>query len=222
MKPYVICHMLQSLDGKVTGNFLNKKECEESCQLYYKMHLEYQSDAFCCGRVTMETSFTNCYYPDLKKYMNKKVSKVDYIGEYNKRFFAIAFDRYGKLGLRSSTIIDLDPGYNDAHIIEVLTEDVKDEYLLYLQDIGVSYIFAGKNDIDISFALEKLNNLFGIKKILLEGGSIINRAFNDAKVMDELSLVVAPTAFHLSHFDILLLFLHSISKMNKFVLIFLF
>lgn len=42
---------------------------------------------------------------------------------------------------------------------------------------GVSYIFAGKNDIDIKLALNKLYSIFGIKKLLLEGGSVINGAF---------------------------------------------
>lgn len=56
----------------------------------------------------------------------------------------------------------------------------------------MSYIFAGEQEMDISLALEKLNTLFGIKKLLLEGGSIINGASHQADVVDELSLVVAP------------------------------
>ena len=64
--------------------------------------------------------------------------------------------------------------------------------LAYYRSIGVSYIFAGENNIDIKTALNKLYSIFGIKKLLLEGGSIINGAFLCANAVDELSLVTAP------------------------------
>ena len=56
----------------------------------------------------------------------------------------------------------------------------------------IPYIFAGENEIDVELALFKLKNLFGIDKLLLEGGSIINGSFQRADAVDELSLVVAP------------------------------
>lgn len=42
-------------------------------------------------------------------------------------------------------------------------------------------------------ALSKLKAYFGINKLLLEGGSILNGAFQRAGAIDELSLVVVPT-----------------------------
>ena len=59
---------------------------------------------------------------------------------------------------------------------------------------SVSYIFAGKTELDLPLALEKLCKLFGIQTLLLEGGSILNGAFQREGVIDELSLVVAPMA----------------------------
>ena len=89
-------------------------------------------------------------------------------------------------------IHDEDEGYNDCHIIEVLSEDTSVQMLAYYRRIGVSYIFAGEQDIDIHTALCKLYSIFGIKRLMLEGGSIINGAFLKADAVDELSLVVAP------------------------------
>lgn len=63
--------------------------------------------------------------------------------------------------------------------------------LAYYRKIGVSYIFAGKDDIDINLALNKLYRIFGIKKLLLEGGSIINGAFLRAGSVDNISQVIA-------------------------------
>lgn len=34
MKPYIICHMVTSIDGKVTGEFLNKNNHE----IYYQIN----------------------------------------------------------------------------------------------------------------------------------------------------------------------------------------
>ena len=107
-------------------------------------------------------------------------------------YFAVAFDRAGKLGWKGPKILDEDPGYDNAHIIEVLCENVSDAYLAYLKSIGVSYIFAGEKEMDIPLALTKLKELFGIEKMLLEGGSIINGAFQKEDMVDEISLVMAP------------------------------
>ena len=90
-------------------------------------------------------------------------------------------------------IIDDDPGYGGAQIIEVLTHQVSRQYLTYLQSMDIPYIFAGDTEIDIDEALSKLKAYFGINKLLLEGGSILNGAFQRAGVIDEVSLVVAPT-----------------------------
>ena len=41
----------------------------------------------------------------------------------------------------------------ESQIITILVEDeVKDDYLAYLQSIGVSYIFEGNNNIDLQIA----------------------------------------------------------------------
>lgn len=191
-RPKVICHMTTSLDGKVTGDFLYTPECERAVEIYYEINRDYKADAFACGRVTMEGSFTGGWYPDLTGFAEAEISREDHIADKSAKFFAVAFDRHGKLGWKTSCIEDDDPGYGGAHVIEVLCEDVSNAYLAYLQSIDVSYIFAGKKDLDLPLALDKLNRLFGIKNLLLEGGSVINGAFQRADLIDELSLTVAP------------------------------
>lgn len=191
-RPKVICHMTMSIDGKVTGEFLGLPQCERATEIYYEINRAYRADAFACGRVTMESSFTGGWYPDLTAYQGISVPREDYVADKNAEFFAVSFDRKGRLGWKMPCIEDDDPGYGGAHIVEVMLEDVSDAYLAYLRETGVSYIFAGKDEMDIDLALEKLRKLFGIKTLLLEGGSIINGAFARAGVIDELSLVIAP------------------------------
>jgi len=192
--------MLTSIDGKVTGEFLNRTECEEATEIYYEINRKLKekgSGGFICGRVTMESSFTGGWYPDLSKY-----EPTERMGNYymNCRFddlseagyYAIAFDPKGKLGWKSNIIEDSDPGYGGARIIEVLTERVDPRYLTYLQETEIPYILAGEKEIDVPFALDILCRYLRPEFYVLEGGSIINGYFLRADCVDELSLVTAP------------------------------
>jgi len=196
-RPYIICHMTVSLDGKVTGDFLSHKASAAACEIYYDINRNLKSNGFICGRVTMEGSFTGGYYPDLSEYepvIYDHGFKMDYILDDMTGFYAVAFDPKGKLGWKSNKIIDPDgdPGYDGAQIIEVLTEQVDERYLGYLESMEIPYIFAGEKEIDVELALFKLKNIVGCETLLLEGGSIVNGYFQRADVIDELSLVVAP------------------------------
>ncbi|MBE6949218.1 MAG: pyrimidine reductase [Ruminococcaceae bacterium] len=191
-RPYIICHMVTSIDGKVTGDFLFQRESEAGTEDYYKINRDFKADGFACGRVTMEGSFTGGWQPDLTPFADAKIKRSDRISDKEAKFFAVSFDRHGRLGWKTPRIIDEDPGYGNAHIIQVMCEDAGDDYLAYLQSIGVSYIFAGKEELDLPLALKKLKELFGIEKLLLEGGSKINGAFHKEKLIDELSLVMIP------------------------------
>ena len=185
--------MTTSLDGKVTGEHLRRDNHGPVSEVYYEINRNYKADAYACGRITMEGSFTGGWYPDLSKF-EPAYSPMDYLVDDIGDFFAVAFDPHGRLGWQSSRIDDPDgdPGYDKAQIIEVLTHQVSGRYLTYLQSMGIPYIFADDTEIDIEEALFKLKAYFGINKLLLEGGSILNGAFQRAGVIDELSLVVDP------------------------------
>ena len=191
--------MTMSIDGKVTGDFLTNEASATACEIYYDINRKRKYNGFICGRVTMEGSFTQGYYPDLLDHepvCNSIGHKEDYIlnSESMTGFYAVAFDSKGRLGWKSNRIIDPDgdPGYDGAQIIEVLTEQVDERYLGYLKSLEIPYIFAGETEIDVNVALFKLKDLIGCETLLLEGGSIINGSFQRADVIDELSLVVAP------------------------------
>ena len=192
-RPYIICHMTVSLDGKVTGEHLVRSNHSPASEVYYETNRNYKADAYACGRVTMEGSFTGGWYPDLSEF-EPACSPMDYLVNEVTGFYAVAFDPHGRLGWKSDRIIDVDkdPGYDKAQIIEVLTHDIDLRYLTYLQSMEIPYIFAGDTEIDMEEALFKLRSYFGIKTLLLEGGSILNGAFQRAGVIDELSLVVDP------------------------------
>lgn len=53
-RPYIICHMVTSINGKVTGDFLSRPECEKATEIYYKINRNYKADGFIFGRETMQ------------------------------------------------------------------------------------------------------------------------------------------------------------------------
>jgi riboflavin biosynthesis pyrimidine reductase len=58
--------------------------------------------------------------------------------------------------------------------------------------MGIPYLFAGKDEIDVALALKILQDHIGVDTLVLEGGSIINGHFLRADCVDEISLVQAP------------------------------
>lgn len=190
-RPYITCHMVISIDGKVTGDFLSVPACEKATEIYYQIHRDMQADGFICGRITMESSFTGGWYPDLSEYTPIS-GKEDFVPANLSKFYAIAIDPKGRLGWKAPYISDEDPGYDQARVVEVLTTQVDGRFLAYLQELGIPYIFAGETSVDIKVALEKLTCLLGATHLLLEGGSIVNGSFLRAGTVDALSLVVAP------------------------------
>src|SRR5215468_4625884 len=62
-------------------------------------------------------------------------------------------------------------------VVAVLTKQVSDPHLAGLRHDGVSYIFAGEQELDLGLALEILNRELGIERLLLEGGRGSNGAF---------------------------------------------
>ena len=79
-------------------------------------------------------------------------------------------------------------------VIEVLTEKVSSQYLDHLRSRNVSYIFGGKDKLNLELVLRKLYTLFNIKVVRIDGGGHVNGSFLKAGLIDELSVVLAPLA----------------------------
>ncbi|MEH7116289.1 RibD family protein [Neobacillus vireti] len=191
-RPYIICHMLTSLDGKIIGDYLEEGRAAYFRDLYEKIHERYECKAWMCGRVTLEEHFTFGHQLDLTQDNMESIPRTDYVANKEAKGYAIAVDPSGKLGWSKDHITD-DYGLGD-HIIEVLTEQVSDAYLSHLQKLGISYIFGGKERINFTVVVEKLKDLFSIDELMLEGGGFLNGSLLNEGLIDELSLILVPIA----------------------------
>ncbi len=184
-KPRVICHMASTIDGRtIVDNWGDSYK--KFSGLFEQCHNSFNSQAWMVGRVTMEKDFTEGRKPDLPK-PGKTFPRTPHVADKEAKSFAIAVDSKGKLGWDENEI-------DGDHIIELLNESVSDQYLQYLQDKNISYIFAGKDSIDFAYALSQLYDVFGIKTLMLEGGGHINGSLLHARLIDEVSILVMPFA----------------------------
>ena len=99
-----------------------------------------------------------------------KVSREPHLANRNGRKLAIGIDPSGRAHYGKDNV-------QGDHVVAVLGEHVSDAYLAELREDGVSYLFAGQKGDDLPGAMEQLGSLFGVKKLLLEGGAKINGAF---------------------------------------------
>ncbi len=78
-------------------------------------------------------------------------------------------------------------------VITVVSDSVSADYLAYLQSLNVSYLIGGQaNNFNLKEIVKKLRDIFGIEKIILQGGGVVNGTFLSADLIDEISLIIAP------------------------------
>jgi riboflavin biosynthesis pyrimidine reductase len=127
--------------------------------------------------------FTNSEaYPD---HTNQTYPRKPWFERHDADAYGVVLDAHGRIAWGRSDIGG-DP------IVAALTEQVSDAHLAGLRKDGVSYIFAGEQDLDLGLALEIRNRELGIKRVLVEGGGGANGAPLRAGLIDEISLVIYP------------------------------
>lgn len=192
-RPYIFCHMMTSLDGKIMGNYMQTPEGEAAGEVFYNISFGkepyYKHQGWLSGRVTTDDNFTFYEKPILKDDA-PTVPEGDYVAKKAEMYY-VSVDPSGKLGWKGSTLTYID---TNAHIIEVLTGKTTNAYKDFLRRMGISYIIAGENTLDYALALTKLKELFGIERLMLGGGAALNWSFIQAGMCDEVSVVVAAAA----------------------------
>jgi riboflavin biosynthesis pyrimidine reductase len=186
MKPYIICHMMSPLDGRLVverwapdGSPLNERMIAE----YQRIHDGFEADAWLAGTKTM-TEFATGAAPahvDIKD----TPARPWHLADAGARRFAIAIDRKAQLHWSK-------PSADNGHVVVVLAASVPDAHLAELVQAGVSYLVMPGDDVDLAAMLNELATRLPIKKLLLEGGARMNGAFLKAGLVDELSLLLCP------------------------------
>jgi riboflavin biosynthesis pyrimidine reductase len=186
MRPFIICHMGTSIDGRLHPSRFTSAAAGVSSDVlrghYERIHESFEADGWIVGRKTMsemakgsERAIANA----------SKVAREAHLGNRNGRKLAIGIDPSGRVHYGKDNV-------GGDHAVAVLGEQVTDTHLAELRTDGVSYVFAGPKGDDLAAAMERIGSIFGVRKLLLEGGGNINGAFLKHKLIDEFSTLIFP------------------------------
>lgn len=193
-RPFVFCHMMTSLDGKIIGNYMNTPQAAAAGGVFYDLAFGedpyYRHQGWLSGRVTTDDNFTHYREPVLEG-AAAAVPEGDFIATTAAEKYYVSVDPSGRLGWESP---DLTYQTTTAHVLEVLTGKASNAYKAFLRGLGISYVIAGEQDLDFEVLLDKLAHLFGIETLMLGGGGVLNWSVIQAGLCDEVSVVIAPVA----------------------------
>ena len=181
MKPYIICHMASSLDGRILPEHWTPSDAH-SHAAYEDLHVRLGGGSWIVGRVTGQEFAKGDTYPELT---DDRFPRISWLPNKSADAYGIVTDANGKIAWGRSDVGG-DP------IVVILTEQVSDAHLAGLRSEGVGYVFAGRDELNLRQALAILGDELGIGRLLLEGGGHLNGAFLRAGLVDEVSLMLVP------------------------------
>lgn len=186
MKPFVIVHMMPSLDGRLRTERWDVSDAGDA--EYDRTANTYRPDAWLVGRVTME-EFANGRWKAPRTRARDRIPRTDWVAPKLGERYAVALDSAGKLAWKESTT-------EGDSVIVALSESVPNAYLAYLRDRGISYLFAARRagDLDLRTVVTKLRQKWRVRRLLVEGGGKTTGAFLAAGLVDEISLLLTPVA----------------------------
>ena len=193
-KPYIVCYMMTSVDGRIDCDMVGKLAgVEDYYPLLDKLGLESAISGKTTARLELaepEEFKSENSLPFGKEAVSKKAASSN--------GYTIVVDTKGTLLWKH------DSQYDKPHIL-ITSKQVSKEYLAYLDEQNISYIVTGDTRIDLAAACEALKKTFGIERLGIVGGPAINTAFLDAGLLDEVIVLIGagidgrasfPAVFH--------------------------
>ena len=180
MRPYIIIHMMESVDGRIDCAMTEQIDPSNS---YYDALDKLKCPSQLMGRVTMQTHYADesPFTAVDKTPIGKKSLHVAQKAEG----YTVAVDTTGKLSWSHHE-------YDGKPLLVITSEACPKEYLDKLTKQHVSWIAVGIEHINLHRAMEMLYNDFGVKRLAITGGGHINGAFLAAGLIDEVSVMIAP------------------------------
>lgn len=176
-RPYIVCHMMQSVDGRIGCDMVDKISGDE----YYDALDSLSCTSHVEGKHSYQIHY--CGFEEFKPQRSGSLDKEQWHKASVTNAYSISVDTAGVL-LWDNT--------DNTDRLCIVSETASPEYLSYLKQKGISYIATGKNAVDLQRAMEILNEEFGVERLAVVGGGKINGAFLAAGLIDELSAMIAP------------------------------
>lgn len=193
-RPYVFCHMMVSMNGKIMGRYMDTQEGTEAGDVFDELIFgetrAWDMDGDILGRVTTDDNFTLYAKPAVDA-AAPEVPAGDFHAPHDPSPYTyISIDPEGRLGWKSNTA----DYHGKAHVLEVLTGKASNGYKAFLRSRNISYMIAGDEKLDLALMLGKLKKDWHMKTVKLGGGGVLNWSFIQAGLVDEVSIVMTAAA----------------------------
>ncbi len=189
-----MCHMMTTIDGKIDSGIKGMSALEDE---YYASYTETENkldaQAWMIGRVTMEMFAASVNTPLPASTTN--VDNDNFLAPSVSDYYVFAIDTKGVLRWKE-TFIAFQNIKEKINLVVLVTHQTPREYLAYLRDKKISYLMIGDVEADFAVALQEIKAIFGIERLLLEGGALLNGSLMAADLIDEISLLVCPVVLN--------------------------
>ena len=213
-KPYMICHRMTSVDGRIDCAMTSKLSGVSD---YYTTLAQINVPTTVSGSVTAELEMAE---PGKFVASNTEI--------YGQEGFSKKADcaGYEVIVDTKGTLLWSDAADMEKPYLILTSENVTKEYLDYLDGQHISWIACGKKKVDLVRASEILAEQFHVKRMGIVGGPKINTVFLEAGLLDEISILIGagidgrggmPTVFdglEMSH-DVISLKLTDVQKFDS-------
>ena len=180
MKPYVICYMMTSVDGRI--------DCAMTAQLkgvdnYYRVLDELDVPTTVSGHTTakLEMALPGAFSPKNYEVLGREAFARNSVAAG----YEVVVDSKGTLLWEK--------GEQDGKPLLVITSiQVTNDYLSYLDSLGISWIACGDTHADLAGACQILAEHFGVRRLGVVGGPTLNTSFLEAGLLDEIAVLIGP------------------------------
>ena len=173
-RPYVICHMMASIDGRI--------DCAMTEQVGGNEY--YEALEMLCIDTTIEGKTTAVnHYAEKELFVpndDTPVGREEFYKSHDAKRWEAVVDTRGTLRW---------PEDDTPDRICIVSQQASREYLDYLRQRGISYIVTGEETIDLIRALTIMQCEFGSERIGVVGGGHINGSFLREGLLDEVSML---------------------------------
>lgn len=185
-RPRIICHMHTLLNGKVDGIANITSVGMRSQKIYFDLFLGedryYQKHrGWLSGSGTSEAIMGGPRDVNLAA-PTEPVPAGDFLADPDAELLYFAVDNSGKLLWDRNSFDYFDV---KAHIVELIPDGVSDAFKAHLRSMGVSYLIAGDERLDMALAVEKIGEIFNMDELILGGGPNLNWSMIRAGLCDE-------------------------------------
>ncbi|MBQ8672635.1 MAG: RibD family protein [Bacteroides sp.] len=180
MRPYIICHMMSLLDGRIDCDLTEQIESGDE---YYDALNKLDCPSMLMGRVTMEMHYA---LPEPFVAENSSpIGEEQFHKAMNAKGYLVAIDTTGKLRWPQNL-------FDGMPLLVITSADCPKEYLDILSRQQISWIATGRKSINLKRAMEILYKAFNVERLSLTGGGHINGAFLKEGLIDEVSMMWCP------------------------------